>query len=157
RTGLMIEDARRRITDAGPMTSRPYANTPEFNELLGRFYAAWSRVEIVLDCAIWKVLGTTPEQAHAVVAGMEFGRKAAVLRSLLPGSQFKNVEQLKGILTRITKTSLRNIFSHSFMATDKDYVMFIHRSSQGQYEVKLYKFTPEQFKTHVGDFLALAA
>jgi hypothetical protein len=79
-----------------------------------------------------------------------------VLRTLLTASQFKNVDQLKGILTSITKTSLRNVFSHSFLATDKDRVMFIHRSSQGQYEVKGYTFTPKQFETHVQDFLRLA-
>ena len=75
------------------MMSTPYANTPEFYALLGRFYAAWSRVEIVLDCAIWKVLGTTPEQAHAVVAGMEFGRKAAVPAFSQPVQERRTAER----------------------------------------------------------------
>jgi hypothetical protein len=78
----------------------PFANTVEFYALLGCFYAAWSRAEIVVDCAIWKALGTTPQQTHALVAAMEFGRKA-VLRSLLPSSG-KDVEQIKGCLTRIS-------------------------------------------------------
>jgi hypothetical protein len=138
------------------VTRLPYANTPKFCALLGRFYATWSRVEIVLDCAIWKVLGTTPEQAHAVVAGMEFGRKSAVLRSLLATSKFENVDELKGILTRITKTSLRNTFSHSFLASDENSVSFIHRTSQGQYTVKGYTFTADQFDTHVHEFVQLA-
>jgi hypothetical protein len=95
------------------MSKRPpprFANTTDFYALLGAFYAAWSRAEIVIDCAIWKVLGTTQRQAHILVAGMEFGRKAAVLKSLLRGSNYKNVEQIKGCLTRIRK-SRRNIFA----------------------------------------------
>jgi hypothetical protein len=36
----------------------PFANTVEFYALLGCFYAAWSRAEIVVDCAIWKALGS---------------------------------------------------------------------------------------------------
>jgi hypothetical protein len=55
----------------------PFANTPEFYTALGYFFAAWSRTELAIDCAIWKARGTqeTAEEAHARVAHMKFADK----------------------------------------------------------------------------------
>src|SRR5262249_50815584 len=115
------------------MTAKPFANTPRFYSHLGWFHAAWTAMDLDVDFAIYKLLKITPEQTHALVAGLEFGRKTALLRSLLSQSDLKNKDQLKGFLTRISKESLRNVFSHSFIASDEHSVAFIHRSSQGQY------------------------
>jgi hypothetical protein len=139
------------------MTDKPparFANTTEFYAMLGAFYAAWSRAELVVDCAIWKILGTTQRQAHILVGAMEFGRKAAVLRSLLPRSNYKNLEQIKGLLTRISK-SRRNEFSHSILASKPDLVRFIHRRAQGEYCATPYVFSPAEFAQHVDDFRKL--
>jgi hypothetical protein len=132
----------------------PFARSQNFYAMLGGFHAAWSRAEIVLECAIWKILGTTPEQAHILLAAMEFGRKAAILKSLLPGSNHSNQEKIKGCLTRITK-SRRNAFSHSILASGDSSVTFVHRTAQGEYLATLHKFTPKSFATHVDDFRGL--
>jgi hypothetical protein len=134
----------------------PFANTPRFYSHLGWFHAAWTAMDLVVDLAICKLLKITPEQTHALVAGLEFGRKTALLRSLLSQSDYKNVAQLKGFITRISKESLRNVFSHSFIASDADSVAFIHRSSQGQYSAKGYQFTPDNFVAHTKAFVQLA-
>jgi hypothetical protein len=133
--------------------SIPFANTDGFYRHLGLFYASWSAMDLDVDYAIGKLLKITPEQTHALVAGLEFGRKTALLRSLLTQSHYKNVEELKGYLTYFRKLSLRNVFTHSFIASDQKRVSFIHRKSQDEYSAIGYTFTAEDFVTHVNDFV----
>ena len=113
-------------------------------------------MELNVDFTICKILRITPEQTHALVAGLHFGPKAALLRSLLPTSSFKNVSELKGFLTRITRESLRNVFTHSFIASDEHSVTFIHRKNQTIYSADTYKFEADDFCTHVKEFVKLA-
>src|SRR3974390_3555954 len=99
----------------GPTTSgrdKPFAYTQRFYAHLGCFYAVWSATELNIDWAIGKILKLSHEQTHVLVARMQFGRKAALLRSLLPKSDYANASEIKGFLTRIRKESLRNVFSH---------------------------------------------
>jgi len=135
-----------------PKMSKPFANTPVFNASFGAFYAAWTAVELNIDFAIWRILKIPAESAHALVGPVEFGRKAAILRSLLPSSDYKNVEQIKRHLTRLSSASLRNVFAHSFMASDATSVTFIHRTGQGQYQAQGYRFEAVKFVEHVKSF-----
>jgi hypothetical protein len=98
---------------------------------------------------IGKILKITPEQTHALVVGMMFGRKAALLRSLLPKSDYKNISELKGFLTHIKKLGLRNVFTHSLIFSSPDDVTFVHRSSQDDYSAKGYSFKADDFCGHV--------
>jgi hypothetical protein len=132
--------------------SKAFANTPAFYVSLGAFYAAWTAVELNIDFAIWRILKIPLESAHALVGPLEFGRKAAILRSLLPSSDYRNVEQIKGHLTRLSRASLRNVFAHSFMASDATSVTFIHRTGQGQYQAQGYRFEADKFVDHVKGF-----
>jgi hypothetical protein len=133
-----------------------FANTERFYSHFGRFYATWTAMELNIDFTICKILRITPEQTHALVAGLHFGPKAALLRSLLPTSNFKNVSELKGFLTRITRESLRNVFTHSFIASDEHSVTFIHRKNQTIYSADIYKFEADDFCIHVKEFVQLA-
>jgi hypothetical protein len=147
--------------DAFDMTEKPnlpFANTAQFYAHLGWFYSAWSSVDLSVDLAICRCLKISPEQTHMLVAGLEFGRKTALLRSVLSTSGYTvaEVEKLKGYLTRISKESLRNVFAHSFLASDTESVHFIHRKSQGAYSATGYKFMAEGFVQHVKDFVQLA-
>jgi hypothetical protein len=135
----------------------PFANTHTFYAHFGWFYATWTAMELDVDLAIGKILKITPEQTHALVAGLQFGPKAALLRSLLPSSDYKNVEQLKGFLTRVTKESLRNVFTHSFIVSDAEGVAFVHRKNQTVYSAEAFKFKSEDFCKHVKAFVQLAA
>ena len=71
--------------------SKPFVHTKRFYGHFGRFYAVWSAAELNIDLTIGRILKIPPEQTHTLVAGMQFGRKAALLRSLLPKSDYKNV------------------------------------------------------------------
>jgi hypothetical protein len=142
------------------MTEKPkaFAHHPRFYSHLGWFYAAWTSLDLTIDYAIHKCLKISPEQTHQLVSGMEFGKKVALLRSLLNKSDYENGPQLKGFLTKFTKESLRNVFTHSFIASDHDYVSFVHRTSfQGEYSCTVYKFDPDGFVTHVKKFVQLAS
>jgi hypothetical protein len=138
------------------MTDKPFAQTAQFYGHLGWFYAVWSATELNIDLTIGKLLKLPPEQTHALLAGLQFGRKAALLRSLLTKSDYPNVPELKGFLTRIRTESLRNVFSHSFIFSDIDSVTFVHRRSQDEYSADGYKFKADGFVTHVKNFLQLA-
>ena len=119
------------------MANKSFVQTERFYGHLGRFYAVWNATELNIDWVIGKILKITPEQTHALVAGMMFGRKAALLRSLLPKSDYKNVSELKGFLTRLKNESLRNVFTHSLIFSDLDGVTFVHRKSQDDYSAKV--------------------
>jgi hypothetical protein len=136
--------------------STPFANTRHFYEYLGRFYAMWSATELNIDLMIGRLLKITPEQTHALVAGMQFGRKAALFRSLLSESDYSNISELKRFLSRIKNESLRNVFTHSIMFTGTDSVTFIHRYSRDDYKANGYHFKADGFVAHVKEFLQLA-
>ena len=138
------------------MTDKPFANTPTFYAHLGRFYAVWSATEVNIEFTIGKILKTPPEQTHALLAGLQFGRKAALLRSLLTKSSYPKVSELKGYLTRIRKASLRNVFSHSFIFSNIDSVTFVHRTSHDEYSSNGYSFKADDFVAHVKQFVQLA-
>jgi len=138
------------------MTDKTFAHTPTFYAHLGRFYAVWLATETNIDFVIGRLLKITAEQTHALLAGMQFGRKAALLRSLLTKSDYPNAADLKGYLTLIRKQSLRNVFTHSLLFSDADSVTFVHRSSQDEYPAQGYKFTAEGFVRHVKEFVQLA-
>jgi hypothetical protein len=135
---------------------KPFANTERFYLHFGRFYATWTAVELTIDCAIGKILKLTPKHTHAFVGPLEFGRKAAILRSLLPSTDYQNVEEIKRLLTLITKRSLRNAFSHSFIVSDTETVGFVHRRSQEEYRADSYRFTADNFVGHSMAFVQAA-
>jgi hypothetical protein len=135
----------------------PFANTTEFYTALGRFHAAWSRTDLAIDWAIWKIGTETPEEVHKRVAGMQFGPKCKYFRSLLPASKFENVQKVEELLTLITDHAKRNEFAHSFLASDENSVRFVYRKTRkNKYEVTEAKATSEQFLNHVAEFLRIA-
>ena len=131
----------------------PFAKTPDFYTALGYFYAIWSQIELTIGYATWKAMGTeTPEEAHARIAGAKFSDQCRKLRTLLEGNKVPNGEKVKELLTQIDG-SLRNVFAHSFMATDEHSVTFVHRKTvrakQRKYEVTAYQFSRQDFLNHV--------
>jgi hypothetical protein len=143
------------------MPDKPFANTPEFYSALGWFYAVWSATELAIDCATWKALGTeTAEQAHERSAGTMFSEKCEQLRTLLESAKIPHGEKVKELLTQIEHHSMRNIFAHSFLASDEDSVTFVHRKKRrgkhGKYEVTTYQIFRKDFFDHVQNFVQLA-
>jgi hypothetical protein len=140
-----------------PEKPLPFANTPAFYTALGQFYAAWSRTELAIDCATWKALGTeSAEQAHARSAGMRFSDKCKRLRTLLNEGKIPNSENAKDLLAQIENYG-RNIFAHSFLASDEHSVTFIHRKvERGKYLLTGYTIPRDGFIDHVQDFVQLS-
>jgi hypothetical protein len=139
----------------------PFANTPAFYSALGWFYAVWSATELAIDCAIWKALGTeTAEEAHERSARTRFSEKCAQLRTLLESAEIPHGEKVKELLTQIEHHSMRNVFAHSFLASDEHSVAFVHRKKgrgkHRKYEVTAYKLSRDDFFDHVQNFVQLA-
>ena len=137
----------------------PFGKTSEFYAALGLFYAVWSQIELAIDYATWKALGTeTPEEAHTRSAAAKFSNKCKEFRALLEGNKIPNGKNVKELLTQI-EDSMRNVFAHSFMATDEHSVTFVHRKigrgKQGKYEVTAYQFSRQDFLNHVQNFSQL--
>jgi len=61
---------------------------------------------------------------HRLVAALKFSKKVKLLRSLLDKSEYGNVAQLQDFLDRIENNSLRNVFAHSFLASDVSSITF---------------------------------
>jgi hypothetical protein len=131
----------------------PFANTPQFYAALGRFYAVWSSVELTIDCAICKLENTLPEEAHKTLAALKFSDRTKRLRDLLAASGRSNVSELTQLLDSI-EGDFRNIFSHSFIASDAESVAFVHRKAtkRDPYSCTMYRLTRDQFLAHVKDF-----
>ena len=90
-----------------------------------------------------------------MVSALKFSDKTKLLRSLLDQAAHHNAGQLKDFLESIDN-DFRNVFSHSFIASDAESVTFIHRKSRrGQYSCTGYQFEAENFLTHVQWFAQL--
>jgi hypothetical protein len=144
-----------------PAKPLPFAKTPEFYTALGYFYAIWSQIELTIGYATWKALGSeTPEEAHARIASTKFSDQCKKLRTLLESNKISNGERVKELLTQIEDSSMRNVFAHSFMATDEHWVTFVHRKigrrQHGKkYEVTACCFSRQDFFNHVQNFQQL--
>ena len=135
---------------------RPFANTSNFYTALGWYHAVWSATELNIDYVIGKLKKLPPEATHALVAALKFSDKTKLLRSLLNEAAPANIAQLRDFLDRIDN-DFRNVFSHSFLASDAKTITFIHRTSRrGKYSCTCYQFEAENFLTHVRWFVQLA-
>jgi len=92
------------------------AQTPEFQQQLGLFYAAWSSTELMMDYAIGKLLHLRPHQTHLLTSGMDFGRKLRLLLHGYKRGRHKRKNVIIGCLNYFWSEK-RNIFAHSFMIT----------------------------------------
>jgi len=133
-----------------------YSITNEFRRALGAFHATWASVEITMDWAIGQFLKLPQEETHLITAGMEFGRKAVLLRALVARSDSKNKNEILQHLNWIQNESKRNAFAHSFMRSNKDVVTFVKRSGHGKFEIREHSFQPKEFDEHVNKFIEAA-
>lgn len=132
------------------------ANTPDFLVAVGVFYNMWSANDIMVDYAIGKLLKLPADETHLLTAGMDFNRRASLLRVLLNRSALPQKAQIISALNTIQNESLRNVFAHSFLQSDKTTVTFIERTRHGKYDPKKHVFTVPDFKTHVRKFVDAA-
>jgi hypothetical protein len=133
-----------------------YITSTEFRTALGAFYSTWQSVEITMDWAIGQFLKMPDEETHLLTGGMEFGRKAILLRTLVSRSDRKNKGEIIKHLSFIQNGSKRNIFAHSFCRSPNDGVIFVQRSNHGVYKATEHAFSRAEFEAHVNKFVETA-
>src|SRR5947208_14979395 len=84
-----------------------------------------------------------------MTAGMQFGRKAILLRALVSKSDCKNKGAIIKLLNYFQTESKRNVFAHSFAKSGEDDVTFVTRDNHGKFVAKQYRFTANEFEAHV--------
>jgi hypothetical protein len=127
------------------------AHTPDFQRALGNFFVAWAHVELLTSYAIGKLLKISDEEAHVLTAGMEFGRKARLLRNLA----YRDETHRRGImsaLNKLTKDLKRDVFAHSYLLSNPQTATFVDRARGGDYDVTPHQFTRETFVAYVNRF-----
>jgi hypothetical protein len=130
------------------MTEKRLIYDRNFVFFLGAFHGAWLSVETLLSYSIGHALKIPFEETHILTSGMEFGRKAALLRNLIYRSDRKNKAQIIGLIGKLQNESLRNVFAHAMITSSRDTVTFIDRARYGDYRATKHVFTLRQFSDH---------
>jgi hypothetical protein len=126
-------------------------------ETLGRFYGMWSALEAEVDYLIGRYIQLPHEVTHILTAGMEFARKANLLRTLVMRSTDPDKEKIRDLLSKIQNESKRNLFTHSLITSNTSSITFVYRKADGAYSAKESRFTAEEFRQHVRLVTFLAA
>jgi len=132
------------------------ANQPDFLAAFGLFYRMWSANDITVDYAIGKLLKLPADETHLLTAGIDFNRRASLLRILLNRGTLPRKPQIISALNTIQNESLRNVFAHSFLQSDEITVTFIERTRHGKYDPKKHSSTISTFRAHVHKFVDAA-
>jgi hypothetical protein len=133
-----------------------YANTSHFTDNLGTFYGMWLALEATIDYQIGCLLNQPYLETHILTAGMEFGRKANLLRILIDRSNHPNKDDIKKLLSTIQQESKRNVFTHSILHSLPDEVTFIHRKIDGKFSATAVRFTKDEFAEHLKNMVNIA-
>jgi hypothetical protein len=138
-----------------PKIDPPSDVPPDFHNLFGQFHSIWLANDALLDYAICELLGAEAADTHIILSGMMFGAKSRLLIALLKRSNHRNKSDLLDALKKI-QAAKRDKFAHSYLALDKENVLFIERALYGDYAVIEHKFTAQEFRQHVADFILAA-
>jgi hypothetical protein len=123
---------------------------------LGKFYTTWLVLEATIDYTIGRFLKLPHNETHILTAGMEFGRKASLLRVLIDRSDIRNKLEIKQLLRKIQEESKRNIFAHSIIASNPTSVSFFYRKMDGTFSITEHSFTHAEFESHVRKMTSFA-
>ena len=96
------------------------------------------------------------EETHLITAGMQFSRKAILLRALVTRSDRKDKGAIIKLLNYFQEESKRNVFAHSFARSDEDNVIFVTRDNHGKFVAKEHRFSATEFETHIQQFIEAA-
>lgn len=132
--------------------AQPLFDTVHFKADLGFFYRLWTVSDALMDFSLGQFLRLTDDETHIVTSGMPFGRKTALLRSLVARSKHKDKGKIKKLINSIQNESLRNVFAHSYIASDDKVISFVERSHSSDYWAKEHRFTMHEFNEHVTQF-----
>ena len=126
---------------------------PEFCGAVGTFYSNWAALELTIDLAIGKLLAVPHEVTHLLTAGLDFHRKARILRALIRRSNHPQKAKLLTALNKIQNESKRNVFAHSYLGGTDVEVTYLERSRNGELSATEHTFTAQEFVVHVARFV----
>jgi hypothetical protein len=127
-----------------------------FLQFYGAFHASWAALELTTSCAVSQHLNISPEEGNILTAGMEFGRKATLLKNLVYRSDNPQKKAIIRLINGILNKSKRNVFAHGFLTSTRTTVSFIDRSRGGDYVGTKHTFTLDEFVAHVLAYLEMA-
>ena len=84
-----------------------------------------------------------------MTAGLDFNRKARLLRGIIKSSGHKNSAELLGFLNQIQNESKRNVFAHSYWFATPTDITFLERTRYGELKASQHTYTLTKFREHV--------
>lgn len=129
--------------------AKSLAFNPDFLLFYGMFHGLWSSLDLLLGWGIHKFLNIDYERTHILTAGMEFGRKCAVLRNLAHRSNDPHRSDIINLIGRVQNESKRNVFAHAILVGNPSSVTFIDRTRGGDYAATEHTFTLKEWCNHV--------
>jgi hypothetical protein len=128
----------------------------DFLRFYGAFHASWATLELVTACAVSKLLKISFEEGNILTSGMEFGRKATLLKNLVYRSDNPQRKMIIRLINKILNEAKRNVFAHGFLTSTKTTVSFIDRSRGGDYTACKHTFALPEFVHHVRAYMETA-
>lgn len=138
-----------KLMSQGKLDGHPFSGVWLWTSI-GLFQSSWRTIDLLVDMAIGRFLGTPAEQTHLVCSGMMFGKKIRLLRALVAKSSAPEREALLRILNNIQNKLKRDILTHSFaQITDDGKIQYMERTSGGDFQVVLHTFSRPEFTEHL--------
>jgi len=123
--------------------------TKAYNETLGMFHNNWAAIDLYTDFAIFKCLDITPQQAHMILSGMMWGKKAKLLADLLKTSANPWAMKILQALGAM-QAAKREIITHAYSASDVMHIYFLEKTPYAkEAKAKKHTYTLEEFCVHV--------
>jgi hypothetical protein len=134
---------RAKAEDLGPYKDAMALN-PTYLRAMGLFQSAWAGIEVCTDLAIGRMLGVTYEQTHLITSGLMFGRRARLFVDLAKRSSLPKKASVLQHFNVIRGDSLRDVFAHGYISSDKNSITFMERPGGGEFRAKLHEFSKRE-------------
>lgn len=142
---------------AQPLGEQPLAYREEFQKEFGACQALLSTAELLLSFALGRFMNLTPEETRTLTCGMEFARKATVLRSLVARSDHPERQVILELLDEYLNDPNRSVIADGLFVSTPSVVTFIARGRGREVVTQTRTFTLEEFQAHVDHFVDVGA
>jgi hypothetical protein len=114
----------------------------------GLFMTTWAVLEVVIEVAITKQLGLDGTRGNIVTSGLQFERRASILRSLLALHGTTHAQAIK-LITQITQDARRNTLTHGLVRVSQETLDFVKRETVNSLKATKITFTTVDLVAHV--------
>ena len=109
-------------------------------EMYGLFMVIWSVLEVVIEIAIIKQLGTGMVQGSIVTTGLGFKSRASILRSLLALDKKRHAQAIS-LINTVTQEAKRNTLVHGHIFVGDNKITFVKRTVDQELKSSVTTFT----------------